>query len=304
MKTRSRCAPPRLGLPVLFAVCAALAPAALASAQSVERDLFVSVLSRADEPVLSLGPADFLVREDGRTREVLRVRRATDPIDIALLVDTSQALGNQVADVRGGVESFVGRMGSQAHIAIVGLGDRPTILTDYTSDPAKLKKAVGMIFPMPGAGALVLEGIRDTLKGIATRTPERVAIIVVWAGGIELSTESDEPLLSDLERSGVALHALTIGTAAPADAMTQEGRSREIVFDRGTAKTGGRRQNVLSSMAMTDALNHLAAELLGQYRITYARPDTLIPPEKIGVTVRQDGFTVRATPVPARVPAR
>jgi hypothetical protein len=83
-----------------------------------------------------------------------------------------------------------------------------------------------------------------------------------------------------------------------------EGRNRENVFDRGTTQTGGRRKNILTSMAMTDALERLAAELLGQYRITYARPDTLIPPGKIEVSVRPAGLTVRGVPVPVRGAAK
>jgi hypothetical protein len=67
------------------------------------------------------------------------------------------------------------------------------------------------------------------------------------------------------------------------DAQTTEGRNRELLFDRGTTDTGGRRDNILQSMAATDALERLAAELLGQYRITFARPDALIPPEKTEV---------------------
>ena len=41
-------------------------------------------------------------------------------------------------------------------------------------------------------------------------------------------------------------------------------------------------------------MKQLAAELLHQYVVTYARPDTLIPPEKIEVTVTKPGLTARA----------
>jgi hypothetical protein len=45
----------------------------------------------------------------------------------------------------------------------------------------------------------------------------------------------------------------------------------------------------------------LADELLNQYVVTYARPEQLIPPEKLEVTVAKSGVTVRA---PKRLPAR
>ena len=280
-------------------LAAGLGPAAAFAQTTVEREMFVSVLNKADEPILSLGPSDFVVREDGRVREVLRARRASDSIDIALLIDTSQALGRQVADTRKAVERFLELMAGHAQVSIIGLGDRPTVLTSYTDEAEKLKKAVGGIFPIPGAGALVLEGIQDTLKELDKRKSGRQAIVVMWAGGVEFSNISHVEVLRQIEERGAALHVFTVGTTVPPDVMSQEGRSREIVFDAGTRQSGGRRQNVLASMSLPDALAKLAAELLGQYRITYARPETLIPPKTVEVTVRQAEATVRATPVSA-----
>jgi hypothetical protein len=282
---------------VTLVLASLLGPVAAHAQTTVERELFVSVLNKADEPILTLGAPDFIVREDGRVREVLRARRATDSIDLALLIDTSQALGRQVADTRKAVEQFLAAMAGHAQVTLVGLGDRPTILTAPTDDPEKLKKAVGGIFPIEGAGALVLEGIQDTLKGFAKRRPERAAIVVLYEGGREFSSDSHATVLARIAESGAALHVITVGTTVPPDAMTQEGRSREIVFDTGTRQSGGRRQNVLASMSLSDTLTRLANELLGQYRITYARPDTLIPPKTTEVSVRQADVTVRATPV-------
>jgi hypothetical protein len=49
------------------------------------------------------------------------------------------------------------------------------------------------------------------------------------------------------------------------------------------------------------ALQSLGNELLHQYVVTYGRPDTLIPPEKIQVTVTRPGLTARAR---TRIPGR
>jgi hypothetical protein len=285
-------------------VVALLVLAAPCGAQSVEREMFVSVLNQADAPVLTLGVPDFIVREDGRVREVLRARRATDVIDIALLVDTSQALGNQVNDVRKAIEAFIARMRPQAQISIIGLGDRPTIYTDYTNSQEQLAKAVGRIFSIPAAGAYTLEAVSEVLKGLDTRKPERSAVVVLWAGGREFSNGSYEPLIEGLRARGTALDVISIGSRAPLDVQTTEGRNRELLFDRGTTETGGRRENILSSMAMKDALERLAAELLGQYRITFARPDVLVPPEKTEVSVRPAGLKARGILIPARAAAR
>lgn len=286
--------------PRFFAAAAAAALLAVpAVAQTIERDMFVSVLDKADKPVLTLGVPDFIVREDGRAREVLRARKAADVIEIALLVDTSQALGSQVNDVRRGIEAFIEKMRPQAQISIIGLGDRPTIHADYTNSPEQLARGVGFLFPVQGAGAYTLDGVDEVLKGLEKRKPERSAIVVVWAGGLELSNGMYQPLVEKLKARGTALHVIAIGARTPPDTRTTEGRNRELLFDRGTTDTGGRRENIITSMATGDALGQLADELLGQYRITFARPDTLVPPEKVEVAVRPAGLKARGILVPA-----
>ncbi|MCX6545601.1 MAG: hypothetical protein NTV05_14465 [Acidobacteria bacterium] len=290
-------APRRLVFPVLtLALFTALLPGR-AAAQALERDIFVSVLDRSDKPVPNLGPRDFAIREDGRLREVLRVRRATEPIDLAVLVDTSAAAGAQISDLRLGLEAFVRRMLPQAHIALVEFGERPHVLTDYTSNAALLAQGVGRIFSIAGSGAYALDAIVDTLNGMKKREAERSAILVVWLGGYEFSNLAYSRVLDLLAEQGPALHVLTVSAGVPPDMMTVDGQSREHVFDAGTRTSGGSRRNVQSSMAIQDALGRVATELLSQYRVTYARPQMLIPPETIDVRATRSGLTARGTPV-------
>ena len=291
-------------LRLITALAAASLAALPSAAQTIEREMFVAVLDKADKPVLTLGVPDFVVREDGRVREVLRARRATDVIDIAVLVDTSQALGNQVNDVRQGLEAFVARMRPQAQISIVGLGDRPTIYADSTNSQEQLAAGIGRIFPIQGAGAYTLDAVGEVLKGFEKRKPVRSAIVVLWLGGLEFSTTGYERLIERLAAGGTSLHVVVVGTRTPPDVRTIEGRNRELLFDRGTTDTGGRRENVLTSMAVKDAMERVADELLGQYRITFARPDSLIPPERTAVEVRPAGLKARGILIPDRGAAR
>ena len=291
---RGRCR--RISPVLALAVLASLFPGRAAS-QALERDIFVSVLDRSDKPVPNLGPRDFAIREDGRLREVLRVRRATEPIDLAVLVDTSAAASTQVADLRLGLESVVARMRPQARIALVEFGERPRVLADYTSDAARLAQGIGRIFSIQGSGAYALEALVETLKGMKKREAERLAVVIIWMGGQEFSNRDSRDVLKLLAEQGPALHVLTVSPGTPADMMTVDGRNRESVFDAGTRASGGSRQNILSSMAIKDALNRIATELLSQYRVTYARPHTLIPPETIEVRATRSDLTARGTPV-------
>ena len=92
---------------LMVALGALLLAAAPAAGQSVERSLAVAVIDGDGAPVPGLGPADFVVREDGVRREVLRVRQDPAPLQIALLVDTSEAAGRAIGSFRKGVGAFI-----------------------------------------------------------------------------------------------------------------------------------------------------------------------------------------------------
>jgi len=44
-------------------------------------------------------------------------------------------------------------------------------------------------------------------------------------------------------------------------------------------------------------MKQIANELTHQYRVTYARPDTLIPPEQVTIAAAKPGLTVRGVPM-------
>ena len=78
----------RLLCTTLLAVPLPTGLAAPARQDVVQKTALVTVVAEARGPVANLGPRDLVVREDGATRDVLDVRPATEPIFIALLIDT------------------------------------------------------------------------------------------------------------------------------------------------------------------------------------------------------------------------
>jgi VWFA-related protein len=272
-------------------------------AQARERSLFVSVLDRQGNTVPGLQPADFVVREDDATREVLRVGKATEPMQVALLVDNSQAATRAITNLRDGLGPFVNTLTAAGHeVSLVTIGDRPTIVVDSTKDGAALKqKGIDRLFAQPGSGAYLLEAISETTRGFMKRESQRPVIVAIITEGVEFSTTGYERVVEDLKKSGASFYALVLEEGPEANPNSEEVRNRNIVLDRGTRETGGRRVTLLSDMSIPDTLKRLAAELTNQYRVTYARPERLIPPERITVEVKRPGLSARGVPV--KVPA-
>ena len=256
------------------------------------RDVYVSVVDSKGVAVEGLTAADFTVREDNVSREVVRAVPATEPLDIVLLVDDSQAAMQAIPYLRDGLTRFIDRLQGKAAIGIVTVGERPTSVAERTTDTAALNKGVSRIFARPGSGAYLLEGLVDVSRGFQKREVARPVIVALTVEGVEYSNAPYQTVLDELHKSGAALHVLAIGS--PAGPVSEEIRNKNVVVARGTESTGGRREQLLTEMAIPDALGRLAGELLNQYVVSYGRPEALVPPEKLEVSVKKPGLTARA----------
>jgi VWFA-related protein len=286
-----------VGLLVASALAAAGSPRV--AAQAMPKSLYVSVVNDAGLPVPGLGPSDFIVREDNASREVLSAHPAEEPMQIALLVDTSQVARNDISYMRSALPPFVTALtnpnesGAKNQVALIAFGERPTVFTEYTSNPAALQKGINRIWAQQGSGPYFVDAVYEVVEAFKKREATRPAIVAIVAEGREMSYRPYEQVLDALRASGAPLYALMLGSPYPS--MSDEARNRNMVLDKGTTDTGGNREQLLAPSALGDRLTRLANQLLHQYKVTYARPQSLIPPEHVTVAAVKPGLTARGT---------
>jgi VWFA-related protein len=269
---------------VFFLLIVLIALPAAASAQVDERVIFAGVVDKSGSPVLDLTARDFVVREDGVAREILRVARDTDPLQIALLIDNSAPMRNRLGDLRRAISAFVDATREGVQIALITLAERPTIVVGYTADRAALHKAVDRMFAYE-AGNYLLDGIAETSQGLTTRANRRSIIVVLTANGPEMSYRQYTEVLRFFREGGASLHVLALGVGA--------GAGREIVLGKGTSETGGRYENVLTPTGLEPKARQIATEVSNQYRVVYARPERLIPPKDVEISVKRTDLKAR-----------
>ena len=286
---------PAIRLVPVLVVCAAAATIQAVAAQRGDtrnRQIYVSVLNAKGVPVTDLTPSDFVVREDGAVREVLEAKIADEPLQVALLIDDSESATYATNYLREGLQAFLERLHGKAEVALITIGERPTVLAPYTKDTEELKGKVRRVFPRSSSGAYLLDAIVDASRGLAKREAARPVIVAVTFEGVEYSNNHYQPVLDELRKSGAALHAIVVGS--PTSSLNDEIRNKNIVIAEGTARTGGRRDQVLALSGLPEKLKQAADELINQYVLTYTRPERLVPPEKVEVTSTRRGLTVRA----------
>lgn len=262
-------------------------------AQADEWTVYAGVVDRSGAPIKGLSNPDFVVRENGVAREILRVSPATDSLRIAVLVDNSQEIRNDLIDLRQGLRGFVNELDRRHEVSMTGFGGPPTVLVDYTRDLSRLETGITRLLARPGTGSYLLSAIIDTSRAMRKRRDLRRVMVIITAQGPEFSEISYQTVLDYVRDSGAPIHSYVLRREglSPTDAAAQE---VELTLAVGTQMTGGRREELLSAMAMTPRLQSLATELNHQYQIVYARPKALLPPKTIEVGVRRSDVVVRA----------
>lgn len=266
------------------------------AAQAAERVLYVSVFDeKTRAPITGLRTTDFVVREDGASREVLRVGPATTPMPIAVIVDNSEAATDAIADLRKALGAFFRDIDGLGPVALITVADRPTVVRDYTTDQKQLQDAAKRVFAAPQSGATLLDAIPEISKGLGKRESDRAAIVVVTTENVEHSTRHYKDVLDALEKSGVMMHVLVL-TGPGGSSLDDAARNRASVLDLGPKMSGGTRFDVVTSMGFEGRMQELAKILKSQHQVVYARPDRLIPPEKIEVAAAKAGLVAVGAP--------
>src|SRR4029079_13910691 len=120
------------------------------------------------------------------------------------------------------------------------IGERPTIITEYTSSVADLQKGINRLWALPGTGAYLLDSSLEVCQGLKKREALRPVIVAITQEGTDFSYRQYDQVLGPLRDSGAAFYALMLGT--PSGSITQQARSRNIIVDEGTRATGGSRE--------------------------------------------------------------
>ena len=244
--------------------------AAPASAQSTKQ-IYALVVDRAHSPVTDLAAADFIVKEDGVSREVIRATLASEPMRVILDVDSSQVIGTSLNSVRAALQAFLDVLPPEHEVAFVSTGGQSRVRVPPTLDRGKLKREAAGFFA-DGGGAALIDSLMETydrfLKKPSGHWPVWVILTSDGPTGATVRDDAWERFLQDMEVTDTTAHAIVWSTRG-----NGIGTLASIHI---TNRTGGHYEAIAAATALPDRMKALATLMIAQheqaanqYRVEY-----------------------------------
>ncbi len=269
------------------------------SVNTTEILLPVTVRNSAGLLVSNLTRKDFRIFEDGVEQTLSDLSLRQVPVDVALIVDASSSVAENLDDFRKAAEGFASHLAVEDRISLIQFDDRVVLLQDWTGSLVQLRRALKRIVPgmftrfhdamllasrdqLPRGNArhaiIVLTDGIDSGRGTTFNAALRAAlqsqttVYVVSNTEIERSRKEQEisTLLSGSDSSvrfnQIRIEDLRMGLVA----LGESERNLEQL----TTATGGRLYRPRSFNDLEKTYAEVADELRHQYTLYYSPLNT------------------------------
>ncbi len=186
-----------------------------------------------------------------------------------------------------------------AQVAIIGFGRQSTTFVEFGKPAADIEKAIGRINPDQGSdGTVMLEALSEAAKKLSAAPSPRRAIVAINLDGFnEVSQVPPQSVADAVLASHASLWSLTFQNAESARVRGKVGANREAVLNNLTKQSGGIRIPVPAAQGLDQQMKKIAEVLLGQYEVTYERPDGAAP-KLLQMSVARPGAQMLVRQVP------
>ena len=155
-------------------------PGDVISVNTTEVSLPVTVRDSSGLLVNNLTRKDFRVFEDGVEQPLSDLSLRKVPVDVALIVDASSSVAENLEDFRNAAEGFASHLADDDRVSLIQFDDRVVMLQDWTGSLVQLRRALRRI--VPGMFTRFHDAMLLASRDQAPRPSARHAIIVLTDG--------------------------------------------------------------------------------------------------------------------------
>jgi len=285
----------------------------------------VSVMDRAGRYVPNLNKQDFRIWEDGVEQEVAFFSSADKPFSVVLMIDTSGSTRFRLEDIQDAAINFVNQLRPDDKVMVVSFDDDIKVLADFTSDRARLRKAI--LRTHTGDGTKLYDAVDMVINQRLNQISGRKAIVLFTDGVDTTSRHANyQSTVMDSEELDALIYPVQFDTFSDVNsggATFPGGRQDDVLIQilggifgggrnrRGgggggpaagssrleydianrylrdlSEKTGGREYQADSMQNLASAFANVAEELRRQYSIGYYPKRPAQPGQRRQIRVR------------------
>ena len=160
--------------------------------------------------VTTLDQDDFLVYDDGEPRRITHFSRERVPVSLGIVLYTSGSMeGERVAAARDALDRFLfDLLGPEDEIFLYRFSYQPRLVHDWTTDPARVSRALGGI--RPTGGTALYDAVAEAVRMAETGRHRKKAVVVISDGNDTNSETDDRSLQQLIRRTEVLVYAIGI----------------------------------------------------------------------------------------------
>ena len=273
--------------------------------EGVTKTVYATWLDKDGKVITNLAPDEVVVVEDGKQRQTMDFKRATAPMSIVMLADTSAAVagagldsrgssatsaGDMIHDIRAAFSEFAKVMlaaNPKNELALMEFGQASIMITNFASNGEELEKSIMRLNTKPNAASVLLEGIMEASKELGKRPNARRAIVTVNVmPDNEQSREPANNIMKELAKDRASFFSVSLQKGDLRNA------SRGPILEGYADKTGGKRDVIVGQSALVDMLKSYSTILNSQYEISFTRP-VGAPPQLLQLGTHPNRGTVK-----------
>lgn len=226
---------------------------------------------------------EFKVLEDGEEQEILDLEVETRPIKLAMLLDDSGSMRNDLAQAQSAARRFVTRLRPEDKAMVVAFASEVRLLEGFTNDQLRLAHAVDRL--KAEGGTAMYDALVFALDRIGEPDDAVRRVIVLFGDGADSASTATieevmekaaarEVMIYTIGFSGTGMHRARMAArggmaSGPYNSTLNTVHPGESVLRSLSDDSGGRAFLVESAGALSETYDEIAAELRSQYVFVY-----------------------------------
>lgn len=168
----------------------------------------VSVSDRDGRYISGLDKGDFEIYQDGAKQKITFFAKYDEPLNIALLLDTSGSTSTSLLKIREGAEDFINLLNENDRCLIATFDSKINSLSAFSADKKLLKKSLNNAQTASIDGTLMRNAVLQIAQKSFGNAEGRKVIVLLSDGKDRGSNATRDQLVDYLEESDILIYTI------------------------------------------------------------------------------------------------